>query len=111
MLRRQPQAEWMADVNRYFGENPEMFRAEAAEGLFRREWQRALARKVVIGGSASTRTASTPEIGIKREGFGLGAADQAGDPEWAWCEQCDGRRTREQADRCASQFCKLKNAA
>lgn len=107
MLQRQSQSDWMAEINRYFGENPEMFRAEAAEGLFRREWQRALGRNIVIGRSDNDIAVRLAKPGA----FGLGAADDARSDEWAWCDQCDNRRTRAQVAACRSPFCRLKVVA
>ena len=40
----------------------------------------------------------------------LGANDWKGDEEWAWCAQCDCRRTKDQVLNCDSPFCKIKAA-
>ena len=52
-----------------------------------------------------------PPVDARRQGFGLGAGDYAGDQAWAWCAQCDKRRNQQQVAACSSRFCKLKVAA
>lgn len=109
LLQGRTQIEWMAAINRYFADNPDMFRAEAAESLLRDEWRRALrpAEAIVKRQLSPGRNLGEPTV-ARREGFGLGAGDWKGDEEWTWCSQCDARRTKTQALACQSKFCAVK---
>ncbi|MGE0178967.1 MAG: DUF6551 family protein [Sphingomonas sp.] len=113
MLARRSQASWMQAINQYFSAHPEMFRVEAAEDLMRLEW-----RREVDAGRIFPRPSDRPPprisgdpVEAKAPGFGLGAGDWKGDAEWAWCEQCDARRTIGQVAACSSRFCRLKEGA
>lgn len=107
MLGRQPQREWMRDVNRWFAESDALFMGEAVEGLLRHEWSRALPRNGLPNGGPKASAELAPAR--QETGFRHGPADREGAPEWAWCQQCDARRTTEQVAKCGSKFCKLKS--
>lgn len=113
LLHSRTQIEWNGAINLHFAHNPDMFRAEAAEGLMRDEWRKWQGQAAISATAApvAPRTAGVPVLGAKQPGFGLGAGDWKGDAEWAWCQQCDKRRTREQAGACDSRFCKLRGMA
>lgn len=119
MLGRQPQHEWYRAANRQFATGDALFLGEAVETLFREEWKRA--DPVRTNAATSRPTAALLEgrpparqlvrPTAKPAGFGHGAGEGDGEAEWAWCAQCDKRRTREQAAECRSQFCSLRKVA
>lgn len=117
MLQRRTQQQWSDAFGRHFAENSDLFRGESADVCMLQEW------RLTQGGSTSeTGTAvvparrvsgePSPELELKRPPgtFGLGANNWKGDEEWAWCAQCDCRRTKDQVLNCASPFCKIKAA-
>jgi hypothetical protein len=109
MLQCRPQDEWMQEINRFFADNPDMFRAESAEALLRQEWRRVTDRAEPHSPlSPPRRNGGEPALPAKAAGFGLGASDWQGDAAWAWCKQCDARRTQVQAEACVSRFCSLR---
>ena len=111
LLQSRGQPEWMVAVKRYFGQSGGLFMAEAVEGLFRQEWQRFSGPVAQPKPGLPRPSAAAPPPPVKREGFGLGAGDWAGDAAWAWCPQCDARRTRAQALACRSGLCPVRKVA
>lgn len=115
LLARQSQDDWMAAIKHHFAVGDALFRMEAAAGLMRQEWRRTCEPKAAAGAiedrgqHRAQRSAPAPGLPA-RQGFGLGAGDFVGDQAWAWCGQCDKRRSQQQVTSCSSRFCKLKVA-
>lgn len=119
LLASRPQLGWLQEMNRALAADPSLFRAEAIEYAMLGAWATWPGGGVGVGSparraldrAAARVSAAEQDAPVRREGFGRGAADDASDEEWAWCAQCDARRTRAQATACRSAFCKLKAAA
>ena len=114
LLGARSQAEWIKAEQRFFAEGDVLFRGQAIEELLRAEWQGGSALALAHNpspGAAQQRARGEPVLEAKRPGFGLGPSDYKGDDEWAWCGQCDARRSRAQAGACISRFCQLRGAA
>jgi len=98
MLGRQPQGEWVRDIQRWFADGGALFLGDAPAGLMRREWRRTIDPRGAAALERAEKAAEALAPPVRRDG----------EPDWKWCEQCDARRTAAQAAACASRFCKLK---
>jgi len=104
-LALRSQDQWRAEINRVKGENPGLKFAHASEATLRAAWAAAEGRAAPAPRPAPVAP-PPPPVSVARP---VAAKFDANGK--TWCEQCEMRVTRAQAEGCKSRFCSVKVAA